>query len=139
MIQRFGRSSTPGAMNLNNHFHMLLLDGVYVDGVGEGSASFRWVRSQTGQEQMLLAQTIARRVGRYLGRRGPTMGNQYMVIYSPVVAISSLLIVSFFPMLRIAENLIYDLCIDYFSNFPKQSSDIVIVGITEEILLWEVV
>jgi hypothetical protein len=31
LIQRFGWSGTPGALNLNVHFHMLLLDGVYVD------------------------------------------------------------------------------------------------------------
>ena len=30
LIQRFGRSGVPGALNLNVHFHMLFLDGVYV-------------------------------------------------------------------------------------------------------------
>ena len=63
LIQRFG-----SALNLNIHFHMLFLDGVYVDRQG-GSARFRWVSSPTTQEQTQLAQTIARRVGRYLERQ----------------------------------------------------------------------
>jgi len=40
LIQRFGRSGAPGALNLNIHFHMLFLDGVYVDRL-DGSARFR--------------------------------------------------------------------------------------------------
>ena len=64
LIQRFG-----SALNLNIHFHMLLLDGVYVDRF-DGSARFRWVRSPTSQELTLLVETIARRVGRYLERQG---------------------------------------------------------------------
>ena len=64
-IRRFG-----GALNLNIHFNMLFLDGVYVDGVGEDSARFLWVRSPTSQELTYLAQTIARLVGRYLERQG---------------------------------------------------------------------
>ena len=39
LIQRFG-----GALNLNVHFHMLFLDGVYVDGAG-ASTRFRWVKA----------------------------------------------------------------------------------------------
>ncbi len=65
LIQRFG-----SALNLNIHFHMLFLDGVYVDGDVESGARFRWVRSPTSQELTPLAQTIARRVGRYLERQG---------------------------------------------------------------------
>ena len=64
LIQRFG-----GALNLNIHFHMLFLDGVYVDR-HDGSTRFRWVSSPTTQELTQLAQTIARRVGRYLARQG---------------------------------------------------------------------
>jgi hypothetical protein len=64
LIQRFG-----GALNLNIHFHMLFLDGVYVDR-HDGSTRFRWVSSPTTQELTQLAQTIARRVGRYLERQG---------------------------------------------------------------------
>jgi len=44
LIQRFG-----SALNLNIHFHMLFLDGVYVDRL-DGSARFRWVSSPTIQE-----------------------------------------------------------------------------------------
>jgi len=29
LVQRFGRSGGPGALNLDVHFHMLFLDGVY--------------------------------------------------------------------------------------------------------------
>jgi len=64
LIQRFG-----SALNLNIHFHMLFLDGVYVDRP-DGSARFRWVSSPTTQELTQLSQTIARRVGRYLERQG---------------------------------------------------------------------
>jgi hypothetical protein len=64
VIERFG-----SALNLNIHFHMLFLDGVYVDRF-DGSARFRWVRSPTSQELTLLVETIARRVGRYLERQG---------------------------------------------------------------------
>jgi len=64
LIQRFG-----SALNLNIHFHMLFLDGVYVDRL-DGSARFRWVRSPTSQELTQLAQTIAHRVSRFLERQG---------------------------------------------------------------------
>ena len=63
LIQRFG-----SALNLNIHFHMLFLDGVYVDRL-DGSARFRWVSSPTTQELTQLTQTIARRIGRYLERQ----------------------------------------------------------------------
>ncbi len=39
LIQRFG-----SALNLNIHFHMLFLDGVYVDHLN-GTARFRWVKA----------------------------------------------------------------------------------------------
>ena len=80
LIQRFG-----SALNLNVHYHMLFLDGVYVDGP-HGLARFRWVsaiapallyytpslalKSPTAEELTHLAHTIARRVGRYLERQG---------------------------------------------------------------------
>jgi hypothetical protein len=56
-------------MHLNFHFHMLFLDGVYVDRL-DGSVRIRWVSSPTTQELTQLTQTIARRVGRYLERQG---------------------------------------------------------------------
>lgn len=64
LIQRFG-----SALNLNIHFHMLFLDGVYVDRPN-GSARFRWIKTPTSVELTQLAYTIAHRVGRYLERQG---------------------------------------------------------------------
>ncbi len=64
LIQRFG-----SALNLNIHFHMLFLDGVYVDHP-DGTARFRWVKAPTSEELTRLAHTIAHRVGRFLERQG---------------------------------------------------------------------
>ena len=64
LIQRFG-----SALNLNIHFHMLFLGGVYVDGAN-GSTRFRWVRAPSGAELTKLAHRIAHRVGRFLERQG---------------------------------------------------------------------
>jgi hypothetical protein len=64
LIQRFG-----SALNLNIHFHMLFLDGIYVDGAN-GSSRFRWVKAPTSEELTQLAHTIASRVGRFLERQG---------------------------------------------------------------------
>ena len=64
LIQRFG-----SALNLNIHFHMLFLDGVYVDHPN-GAARFGWVKAPTSQELTQLAHTIAQRVGRFLERQG---------------------------------------------------------------------
>ena len=63
LIQRFG-----SALNLNLHFHMLFLDGVYVEHAGR--VRFRWVSAPTSAELSELAQRIAQRVGRYLERQG---------------------------------------------------------------------
>ena len=54
--------------NLNIHFHMLFLDGVYVDN-WQGTW-FRWIKAPTSAELTQLSQTIARRVGRFLERQG---------------------------------------------------------------------
>lgn len=64
LIQRFG-----SALNLNIHFHMLLLDGVYVGGP-DAAARFRWVKAPTTAELTQLVHTIAQRVGRFLERQG---------------------------------------------------------------------
>ena len=64
LIQRFG-----SALNLNIHFHMLFLDGVYVD-TRPGAARFRWVQAPSSAELTQLARTIAQRVGRFLERQG---------------------------------------------------------------------
>jgi hypothetical protein len=66
LIQRFG-----SALNLNIHFHMLFLDGVYVVNPPHGNRPrFQWVREPTSAQLTQLAHTIARRVGRLLEREG---------------------------------------------------------------------
>lgn len=64
LIQRFG-----SALNLNLHFHMLFLAGVYVERP-DGRLRFRWVKAPLSAELTQLADTITRRVGRYLERQG---------------------------------------------------------------------
>jgi hypothetical protein len=64
LIQRFG-----SALNLNVHFHMLFLDGVYVERA-DGRLRFRWVKAPTSAELNQLTQTLAQRIGRYLERQG---------------------------------------------------------------------
>jgi hypothetical protein len=48
----------------------LFLDGVYLDAVNGSPARFRWVKAPTRDELTQLAHTIARRIGRFLERRG---------------------------------------------------------------------
>ncbi len=55
LIQRFG-----GALNLNIHFHMIFLDGVYLDRGGKLDR-FRWVKEPTTEELSQLTHTIATR------------------------------------------------------------------------------
>jgi hypothetical protein len=64
LIQRFG-----GALNLNIHFHMLLLDGVYVD-QDRKPGRFAWVKVPSTAELSQLTHTIAYRTGRFLERQG---------------------------------------------------------------------
>jgi hypothetical protein len=66
LIQRFG-----SALNLNLHFHMLFLDGVYVVGANGEVEWFRWVRVPTTAELTELTHTIAERVGRFLQSPSP--------------------------------------------------------------------
>jgi hypothetical protein len=65
LIQRFG-----GALNANIHFHMLFLDGVYIDSPHGSRARFRWVKAPTSDELTQLTHTIAQRVARFLERQG---------------------------------------------------------------------
>jgi hypothetical protein len=65
LIQRFG-----GACNANIHFHMLFLDGVYIDSTDRSRTRFRWVKAPTSDELTQLTHTIAQRVGRHLERQG---------------------------------------------------------------------
>ena len=64
LIQRFG-----SALNLNVHFHMLFLDGVYIKD-NYGTSRFHRVKAPTSDELSRLTHTIAHRVGLYLERRG---------------------------------------------------------------------
>jgi len=65
LIQRFG-----GALNANIHFHMLFLDGVYIDDADKSRVWFRRVNAPTRDELTKLTYTIAFRVARYLERQG---------------------------------------------------------------------
>ena len=65
LIQRFG-----SALNLNIHFHMLFLDGVYIAGAKDTTARFHRVNESTSGELTQLVHKIAHRVGRYLERQG---------------------------------------------------------------------
>jgi hypothetical protein len=64
LIQRFG-----SALNLNVHFHMLFLDGVYIER-HDGSLRFRWVQAPTSVDIARLTQALALRISRYLERQG---------------------------------------------------------------------
>jgi hypothetical protein len=64
LIQRFG-----SALNLNVHFHMIFVDGVYVTD-GRGAPVFRAVRSPGAGELQALVQQMAERIGRLLEKRG---------------------------------------------------------------------
>jgi len=65
LVQRFG-----GSLNLNVHFHMLFLDGGYIDSANRSRVRFRWVKAPTSNELTQLTHTIVQRVGRYLERQG---------------------------------------------------------------------
>jgi hypothetical protein len=76
LIQRFG-----GALNLNIHFHMLFLDGVYIGGSNGHPMRFRQTKVPNKDELTRLTHTIAHRVGRYLERQGlmeRDTGNVYL-------------------------------------------------------------
>lgn len=60
LIQRFG-----SALNLNIHFHMLFLDGVYAGGAKGSATRFRWVKAPRDAELTQLVHAIAQRVGRF--------------------------------------------------------------------------
>ena len=65
LIQHFG-----SALNLNIHFHMIFLDGVYTGGSSPLPIWFRPVTAPNRAELTRLTHTIAHRVGRYLERQG---------------------------------------------------------------------
>ncbi len=65
LIQYFG-----GALNLNIHYHLLFLDGVYIDSADKSRLRFRRVMAPTNDELTQLTHTIAHRVARCLERQG---------------------------------------------------------------------
>jgi len=65
LVQHFG-----GALNLNIHFHMIFLDGVYIGGTSGLPLRFRRTKAPNRVELTRLTHTIAQRVGRYLERQG---------------------------------------------------------------------
>lgn len=76
LIQRFG-----GALNLNIHFHMLFLDGVYIGDSHGHPLKFRSIKNPTKDELIKLTHTIAHRVARHLVRQGLVerdIGNVYL-------------------------------------------------------------
>jgi len=76
LIQHFG-----SALNLNIHFHMLFLDGVYTGGSNGRPMWFRQVKAPNRAELTRLTHIIAHRVGRYLERQGLVerdTGNVYL-------------------------------------------------------------
>jgi len=83
LIQRFG-----SALNLNIHFHMLFLNGAYIENE-YGATRFRRVKAPSSDELSRLTHTIAHRVGRYLETRGlleRDVGNTYLTQASMSIA-----------------------------------------------------
>jgi hypothetical protein len=64
LIQRFG-----SALNLNIHFHMLFLDGVYIDD-GAGHFAFHSNKAPTAELLTEVLHTISQRIADFLERRG---------------------------------------------------------------------
>jgi hypothetical protein len=64
LIQRFG-----SALNLNLHFHMLYLDGVYAEDA-HGQVRFHRIKAPTADELGALVHRISQRVAKFLRRRG---------------------------------------------------------------------
>ena len=65
LIQCFG-----GALNAHIQFHMLFLDGVYIDSADRSRVRFRWVKAPSSDELTQLPYTIAQRIARDLSRPG---------------------------------------------------------------------
>ena len=64
LIQRFG-----SALNLNLHFHILMIDGVYTKN-GQGGLRFNRAKAPTTQQLQELVMTLSERTGRCLEREG---------------------------------------------------------------------
>jgi len=77
LIQRFG-----SALNLNIHFHMLFLDGVYAQDTS-GRYYFRRTGPPTAEQLHVLLHVISERVARFLERKGileRDEGNSYLTL-----------------------------------------------------------
>jgi hypothetical protein len=85
VIQRFG-----GGLNLNIHFHTLVLDGVFTDGEG-GTLRFRPLPPPTDDEVGFVLAMIYTRVGRLLRRRGFDPGAAEISAPDPVAEASPML------------------------------------------------
>jgi len=79
LVQRFG-----GSLNLNIHFHMLVLDGAYI--LDKQKLRFRPVRAPDTRTLSRLVHRISQRVGNYLERQGlliRDMENSYLDLPTP--------------------------------------------------------
>jgi hypothetical protein len=85
VIQRFG-----GGLNLNVHFHTLVLDGVFTEGEG-GTLHFRPLPPPTDEEVGVVLAAIYPRVGRLLCRRGFAPGDAEISAPDPVAEASPML------------------------------------------------
>ena len=84
LIQHFG-----SALNLNIHFHMLFLDGVYTRGAKRRPMRFLKVEPPVKAELTRLTHTIARRVGAYLERQGLIERDTGTIFLSPEAVAAS--------------------------------------------------
>jgi len=64
-IQRFG-----SALNLNLHYHVLVLDGVFHQASGAASPTFRAIKAPTTEDITELTRKIQKRIVRLFERRG---------------------------------------------------------------------
>ena len=64
LIQRFG-----SALNLNVHYHMLFLDGVYAEN-RYGNTRFHHVKAPSQHQLTTLVHTLSHRIARFLEKRG---------------------------------------------------------------------
>jgi hypothetical protein len=64
-VQRFG-----GALNLNVHFHTLVLDGTYQDSEADGTLRFHATPPPTGEELERTLSRVIRGIARLIERRG---------------------------------------------------------------------
>ena len=69
LIQRFGRSGAPGALNLNVHFRMRFIDGAYSRNQ-YGKVVFKRTKAPEKDELCKLVNQISLRVAAYLLRQG---------------------------------------------------------------------